>query len=199
MNQSVNKTWEGEMGAALNRQDPEALRALMRQLPARMLRFLSGRLYSADDSEKWQAVWGFGTVVGDRQLFGDERARDLLRRFFWALNDESGAVPHGVPEAIGEILAVRAELQATFLPLLCAQLTEEEMLQTGPIERGVIWALGRVGPPVAETSPEAVAALQRAAAGHPDPETREIARGALGAVGGRTPPCGAAPSAISAA
>ena len=50
-----------------------------------------------------------------------------FRRFFWALNDESGAVPYGVPEAVGEILAVRPEMQPTFLSILCAHLTEEDM------------------------------------------------------------------------
>jgi hypothetical protein len=188
-----------ELAEAVTREDGAALVRLAREAFAPVLRYLVGRLYSVDEQAKWRSVRALSVVAADPEIVGDERARDLLRRFFWALNDESGAVPYGIPEAIGEILAVRAELQATFLPLLCAQLTEEDMLQTGPIERGVIWALGRVGPPVAETSPKAVAALRRAATGHPDPETREIARGALGAVGGSVTPCGGAPSAISAA
>ncbi|MFI5338936.1 MAG: DVU0298 family protein, partial [Candidatus Methylomirabilales bacterium] len=120
-----------------------------------------------------------GVVVEETQLVSRERAIDLLRRFFWALNDESGAVPYGTPEAIGEILAVRPELQADFLPILCSLLTDEDMPQTGSIERGVLWALGRVGSPVARYSPEAVEAPRQAAKRHLHPETREIAARSL--------------------
>jgi hypothetical protein len=140
-----------------------------------VLRYLSGRLSSADEEEKWQAVRGLGAVVGDRQIVSHDKATDLLRRFFWALNEESGAVPYGMPEAIGEILALRSELQKVFLPILCALATDEDMLQTGPIERGVLWALGRVGPPVGRCAPEAVEAVAAAATRHPDPETRRVA------------------------
>jgi len=164
---------------ALARRDGQALLACARERLAGVLRSVTGRLYSASDPEKWQAVWGIGALFGDRHLVSEERAIDLLRRFFWALNDESGAVPYGVPEAIGEILAVRPELQQTFLSLLCAHLTEEDMVQTGPIERGLIWALGRVGPPVAPCGPGAVEAIRCAAGSHPDPETRATAAWAL--------------------
>jgi methylated-DNA-[protein]-cysteine S-methyltransferase len=177
-----------ELAEAVAREDGAALVRLAREALGPVLRYLAGRLYSDDEQAKWRSARALGVVAADHEIVSDERARDLLRRFFWALNDESGTVPYGVPEAIGEILAVRAELQAAFLPLLCAQLTEEDMAQTGPIERGVIWALGRVGPPVARASAEAVAALRRAATEHPDHGTREIARGALEAVGGGVPP-----------
>jgi len=52
---------------------------------------------------------------------------------------------------------------------------DEAMLQAGGIERGILWALGRVGPPVARCSPEAVEVVRVASMTHPDPETREIA------------------------
>jgi hypothetical protein len=148
---------------------------LARAKSGRVLRYLTGRLVSASEEEKWRAVRGLGVVVGDRQIVSHDRATDLLRRFFWALNEESGAVPYGMPEAIGEILAVRPELQGDFLPILCALATDEDMLQTGPIERGVLWALGRVGPPVGRCSPGAVEAVAAAAGKHPDPETRKVA------------------------
>jgi HEAT repeat protein len=84
-----------------------------------------------------------------------------------------------VPEAIGEILAVRPELREAFLPMLCSLVTDQDMHQTGAIERGALWALGRVGPPVTRCSPEAVEALRAASAAHPDRETREIAARSL--------------------
>ncbi len=56
------------------------------------------------------------------------------------------------------------------------------MSQTGPIERGALWAVGRVGPPVASYSDEVVAAIERAARTHPDADTRDIAAVALRAI-----------------
>lgn len=167
--------WTAEIEAVLEREDRDGLLRLTRLKTGRVLRYLVGRLVSDSEEEKWRAVRSLGRVVGDRQMVSHARATDLLRRFFWALNEESGAVPYGMPEAIGEILAVRSELQADFLPILCALATDEAMLQTGPIERGVLWALGRVGPPVGRCSPEAVEAVAAAARKHPDPETRKVA------------------------
>lgn len=178
----MSKSWQDEVEEALGREAREALCDLARQSPAKVLRFLTGRLCSANEEEKWRAVWGLGVLVGDRQLVSQEQATDLLRRFFWTLNDESGAVPWGVPEAIGEILAVRPELREAFLPMLCSLVTDEDMRQTGAIERGVIWALGRVGPPVARRAPDAVEALRVASEIHPDCGSREVAARSLASV-----------------
>jgi len=179
---AVEAAWKEQIGPILERGDPEALLHLARGQSAPVLRYLTGRLCSADESEKWRAVWGFGVLVGEKELVSQGQATDLLRRLFWALNDESGAVPWGVPETIGEILAARPELQGVFLPILCSLVTDADMLQTGAIERGVLWALGRVGSPVTRCSTEAVAALRQASETHPDRETREVAARSLASV-----------------
>jgi len=59
------------------------------------------------------------------------------------LSDESGAVPYGIPEALGEILAKRREFLGNYVPILVSYLIDEELVQTGPILAGVLWALGR--------------------------------------------------------
>jgi hypothetical protein len=174
--------WKEQIESVLARGSPEALLRMARCQTGRALRYLTGRLCSADEKEKWRAVWGIGVLVGESQLVSQEQATDLLRRFFWTLNDESGAVPWGAPEALGEILAVRPELRGAFLPMLCSLVTDADMRQTGPIERGVVWALGRVGPAVARCSPEAVEALRAATEMHPDRETREVAGRSLASV-----------------
>lgn len=180
----MRSDWKQEIEAAVSRQDWDALRDLAQGGLPRVVRFLMGRLYSGDDSEKWRAVRGFGALAADRSVLDSHRAADLMRRFVWALNDESGSVPYGVPEAMGEILAVRSELRPVFLPILCSLLTQEEMSQTGPVERGAIWAVGRIGPPAGQQFPEVVKALQAAASGHPDPDTRQTAAHSLAAVTG---------------
>jgi hypothetical protein len=167
--------WKEEIAAALASEDPGAVLELARRQPQRVLRYLTARLYTSDESEKWRVVRALGAVAGAPEVLDQQRISELLRRFVWALNDESGAVPFGVAEAMGEILAARPEFQPAYLPILCSLLTEPEMAQTGAIERGAVWALGRVGPAVAATAPEAVAALARLAQAHPDPETRAVA------------------------
>jgi len=168
-----------DIAALLHSEDYEGLVRLARTEAARVIRYLTGRLYSTNEPEKWRAVHGLGDLCGDPDITSEDKVKDLLQRFFWAMNDESGAVPYGIPEAIGEILSRRREFQAEHLPILCTMLTHEEMIQTGPIERGVMWALGRVGVPVLECSPEAVKALQQAVWSHPEEETRKVASWAL--------------------
>ena len=161
-----------QIDSALAAGDDRTLLALARSHTQRVLRYLSGRLYSSDEGEKWRAVRALGIVAGVAE---ETKVAELLRRYVWALNDESGAVPYGIPEAIGEILATRPEFQPAFLPILCSLLTEEEMAQTGQIERGAVWAVGRVGPAVAIRSPETVAVLDRMAQSHADAATRRLA------------------------
>ncbi len=163
--------------------DRQALLRLAHGRPSRVLRYLHSRLFSADPLEKSAALDAMGALLQQPELVSHAKALDLLRRFLWALNDESGAVPFGMPEGIGEVLAVRPELQEEFLPILCSFLTEEEMLQTGPVERGVMWALGRVGSPAARCCPQAMSELALAAREHEDPETRRTAREARRRIG----------------
>ncbi len=169
--------WKLELEALLEAQDHSGLLRFSRRAPASTLRYLSGRLPSHDADTKWRAVRALGALVSDPALLSDERLTELLRRYFWSLNDESGAVPFGVPEAIGEILACRPSLQKDFLPLICSMTHEEEVIQTGAIERGVVWAIGRIGEPARLCDPEVLRI--RSLAAHPDPETRQIAEWAL--------------------
>ena len=172
-------TGEDELARMFRGDDVDVLLELARHRPGRVVRFLTGRLYAADQDEKWRAVGMFGVLAGQPGLLTDGKLHDLLQRFLWALNDESGTVPFGVPEAIGEILAARPEHRASLLPILCAMLTNAETFQTGPVERGLYWALGRIGPDALDHCPGVLAAVATAAQSHPDLETRATAAAAL--------------------
>lgn len=173
---------KAELKGLLASDDTDAWKERAKGRPWRVLRFLVGRLSSHDEVEKRRAVAALGEIVGDRTLVDDAQVLELVRRFLWAMSDESGAVPFGIPEALGEVLARRADLQKTYVPILGSYLTSEELHQTGPIERSVMWGLGRVGSPVSELAEEAVRALETAAAYHPDDATREEAKQALGQI-----------------
>jgi methylated-DNA-[protein]-cysteine S-methyltransferase len=171
--------WALDLQKAIDEQDWERLRRLAVVQPAKALRYLTARLYVAEAAGRCNAARALGAVAGEPGIVSDEKIRELLRRYFWWLNDESGAVPLGIPEAIGAILAARPELQPEFLPILCSLAYHPECLQTGPIERGVFWALGHIGRPAATCSSDAVRAIADAAQQHPDRETQVTATWAL--------------------
>ena len=173
---------KSELAAHWAAADLNALLACVRDRPSNVLRYVTGRLYSSDEKEKWRAVETLGYLTERTDLIPQRQVVELLRRFVWALNDESGAVPFGIPEAMGEILHRRPDLQSEFLPILGSTLTAESMNQTGAIERGVIWALGRVGP-ASVSCPNLTETLHRIAESRPEPETRAIARHALSRMG----------------
>jgi len=176
---SAMEKWKADVEALLEAEDYPALLRVAQGAPARTLRHLSGRLYSEDADIKWRAVRALGALAADPALLSDEKLSEQLRRYLWSLNDESGAVPFGAAEAIGEILARRPSLQETFLPLICSMTHEEEVTQTGAIERGVIWAIGRVGVPALRCNPDVLPWIRSMAAAHPNPDTRRVAAWAL--------------------
>jgi hypothetical protein len=133
-----------ELARAWEADDETVLRQALADKPLLTLRYLGSRLCSADDDEKWRAVQRIGALCADTRLVPLKTLKELLRDFAWLLSDESGAVPYGVPEAMGEILARRRELLSSHLPPLLALLAEAERFQTGPVLDGVLWAIGRV-------------------------------------------------------
>jgi len=107
-------------------------------------RRILSRLYSTDSASKWRAVFAFGVAVGDGRL-REKKIDRYVQRFLWSMSDESGDVPYGIPEALGEILVHRPAIRGKYVPILVSYLVHEELVQTGPILAGAIWALGRVG------------------------------------------------------
>jgi hypothetical protein len=128
------------------------------ELDAISARRLIGPLFSLllDPSEavRWRAVSAFGRCVarladGAAPGEGLEAARVVLRQCLWRLNEESGGVGWGVPEALGETLSRHRRLASEFHRVLASYVREEERgegnrLDHVPLRRGVYWALGRL-------------------------------------------------------
>jgi len=104
---------------------------------------LFSHFYHKDELIKFRSVTAMGALaarVGDRRL---EQARIILRRILWNLNDESGGIGWGSPEAMGKILCQNPKLAQEFKSILFSYLEpggnfiEHEMLQ-----RGVLWGIG---------------------------------------------------------
>jgi len=132
--------------------------ARLPELDALPARRLIGPLFSLlldpNEDVRWRAVALFGRTVArmaESRAAGEglEAARVVLRQCLWRLNEESGGVGWGVPEALGETLARHRRLATEFHRVLASYVREPECgegncLDHVPLRRGVYWALGRL-------------------------------------------------------
>lgn len=122
-----------------------ALQELCR-LPARqVVNPLISFFCSTDEGLKWRAVSAMGVVVAALFEQAPESSRVVMRRLMWSLNDESGGIGWGAPEAMAEIMVHSRSLADEFSCLLVSYLDpggnylEHEILQ-----RGALWAVARL-------------------------------------------------------
>jgi len=102
-------------------------------------------LCSLDELLKWRAVMAMGEVV-DRLADADmESARVIMRRYIWQLNDESGGIGWGCPEAMGEIMARNENLAEEFGCILVSYIRPDgNFLEHETLQRGALWGVGRL-------------------------------------------------------
>lgn len=166
--------------------DPEL--AVLADIPAKTLTGpLLACLLEPDPLTRWRAVTAFGAVLARLAADRLEDARMFMRQLMWRLNEESGNIAWGVPEAFGEILARQPALAAEFHRVLASYIHERDCptgdnyLELDSLRRGVHWALARL----AEVRPElvrpAVTDLLKALTDG-DPQCRGLAARALGLV-----------------
>ena len=101
--------------------------------------------YNKNDRLKWRAVTAMGRVVDRMARKNMEAARIVMRRLMWNLNDESGGIGWGSPEAMGDIMAVNKALALEYHKILLSYLAEDEnYLEHEMLQRGVLWGVGRL-------------------------------------------------------
>ncbi len=102
-------------------------------------------LYHKDELIKWRAVTAMGAVVAGLAHEDLESARVVMRRLIWNLNDESGGIGWGSPEAMGEIMARHGGLAGEYARILVSYINEAgNYLEHEMLQRGVLWGLGRL-------------------------------------------------------
>lgn len=102
-------------------------------------------LYNSDELIKYRAVTAFGLIVADLATQDLESARVVMRRFIWNLNDESGGIGWGSPEAMGEIMARSDPLAEEYATLLISYLMPDgNFLEHPVLQRGLLWGIGRL-------------------------------------------------------
>jgi hypothetical protein len=130
----------------LSHADVDESLAQIRQLPGKKsVNALMSFFYSGETIIRWRAISAMGMVVADIAKADMESARVVMRRLMWNLNDESGGIGWGSPEAMGDIMARSGPLNKEYAHILRSYLNpagnylEHEMLQ-----RGVLWGHGRL-------------------------------------------------------
>ena len=181
--QTSSRQLKREIQRLLLQKDLEGGLAQIGRMPARKaINPLFSFLCSLDELLKWRAVTAMGEVVDRLADAGMESARVIMRRYMWQLNDESGGIGWGCPEAMGEIMARNKNLAEEFWCILISYIRPDgNFLEHEVLQRGVLWGVGRLAharPQLLKTSVDYL---------HPylqtdDPHLRGLAAWAAGAL-----------------
>jgi len=121
------------------------LTALAGYPPEKLLNPLFSAICSASEKTKWNAVSAMGATVARLADQNMEAARIVMRRFMWSLNDESGGIGWGTPEAMAECLACHGGLAQEYTKILVSFMREDGFyLELPALQRGLMWGLSRL-------------------------------------------------------
>jgi HEAT repeat protein len=85
-----------------------------------------------------------------------------VRRLIWSLNDESGGIGWGAPEALAEIMARDERLADEYCRIFVSYLDEKgNFLEYEALQQGLLWGLARLAGVRPELVREAVPHLGR--------------------------------------
>lgn len=113
--------------------------------PEKIINPLLGSLFETDEPVRWRVVRAVGITVSALARKNLELAREIMRRLIWSLNDESGGIGWGAPEAMGEIMAESETLAREYHRILVSYIDENgNPLENDLLERGVLWGIERL-------------------------------------------------------
>lgn len=130
---------------------------------------LFSALCSSSPQVRWHAVTALGVVVAAMAGRTPEKARVIMRRFIWSLNDESGGIGWGAPEAMAEIMSISPLMAAEYHNHVLAYIHEDHCrpdcyLEHALLRRGAVWGVARlaqVRPELAKASePDLLCSLE---------------------------------------
>ena len=159
--------------------EEESLREL-RALPRpTVISSLLAELCNPAETIKWRAVAALGALTAELAEKDLEAGRGILRRLIWSLNEESGAMGWGAPEAMGEIMARHEALAREFAPILVSFIAPGPNFLGHPaLLRGAVWGISRLAGARPELMKDAVPHLIERL-NSPDQTTKELATQAL--------------------
>lgn len=103
-----------------------------------IVRQLLKRLYVKDGLQFWRAIEGLGIAARTIEDHKSGYAVELVRRYFWYLNDESGGTAWNASEAIGGILK--------YCPVECGHFNwmYSGLLEDESLREGTLWGLAQL-------------------------------------------------------
>jgi hypothetical protein len=113
---------------------------------------LFSALYRSEEMLRWHAVTLFGEVLARLADKDMEAARVVMRRYIWSLNDESGGIGWGAPEAMAEGIFHHDGLCDEYVHMLISYLCPDgplehqdgNFLELPALQRGLLWGICRV-------------------------------------------------------
>jgi len=143
-----------------NEEFEKSLEEICRIPVRRVVNPLLSFFYHTDELVKWRAVTAMGVVVARLAHEDFESACIVMRRLMWNLNDESGGIGWGSPEAMGEIMARHERLAKEYACIMVSYINEAgNFLEHEMLQRGVLWGLGRLAHARSDLVREAAAYL----------------------------------------
>ena len=140
-----------EIFRLLEEKEPAELYVQLAKYPhTQVVNSLFMALCDINERVRWHSVSCFGELVSTLAEKDAEAARVIMRRFLWTLNDESGGIGWGAPEAMAQIMCKSELLRREYLHMLISYMQEDgdELYQDGNylelplIQRGVLWGIG---------------------------------------------------------
>jgi hypothetical protein len=130
----------------LRSEDLEKALNTVRLLPRQhAIKALLSCLLHIEEQVRWQAVTLIGRIVADLADEDMEAARVVMRRYMWSLNDESGGIGWGIPEAMAEALVCHERLAGEYAHILVSFMREDGFfLEYEPLQRGLLWGIARL-------------------------------------------------------
>ncbi|KJS01141.1 MAG: hypothetical protein VR65_10270 [Desulfobulbaceae bacterium BRH_c16a] len=130
----------------------EIFRTISEYQEHRLLNPLFIALCNNEERVRYHAVCCFGRVVPAMASKDPEAARVVMRRFLWSLNDESGGIGWGAPEAMAEIMCHSDRLRSEYVHMLISYMRKDgdkpfedgNYLELPMLQRGLLWGIGRL-------------------------------------------------------
>ena len=130
----------------LSSEDFEQVLSELRKIsPRKAINPIISVFYDSNPELRQKAINAFGQVVADLANKDMEAARVVMRRLMWTLNDESGGIGWGAPEAMAEAMACHPRLAEEYVRILLSYIREDgNFLEYEPLRRGALWGIGRL-------------------------------------------------------
>ena len=134
-----------------------------------------------------RAAVALGRAVSRLAEARPEEMRNVMRRLMWHMNEESGNIGWGIPEAFGEIAAACPQAGKEFHRVLISYIIELEkddnFCDPDVLRRSCYWAIGRLAQSRPELAEPARPWLRRGAALDRDAVCRGMAAWAISCLG----------------